>query len=208
MIYLSDDYLTKYIDTFGYVISRSIEENYSLQYIENMISHSRFIEEIEQSNITTIAFSSSEKIYHDVFPLRDNPGYFYDPYNQYGWISNIYIHLFLHYQITFELMFMIFPIQKMLELYKLYHEMDLKQIYSLFEETVQYSYLDNILKYKHISVSELSDKSGISFGTINALRYNKRDISKLESQKLFKISKALNIKMTSLLTSLELDLVK
>lgn len=205
MIYLSDDYLNKYIDVLGYIFARSIDEQYSFSYIEKVIAYSSLADELEKSNITTIAFSSSEKIYYDLFPLHDNSGFFYNPYDQYGWIGNIYIHLFLKYEITFELLFIILPIEKALSLYKLYHEMDYSQIYSLFDELIGHSYLDALLRKRNISSQELSERSGVSFSTINALRYQKRDISKLENRLLFKLAKGLNVKLTSLLTSLELE---
>lgn len=208
MIYLSDDYLNKYIDTFGYIFARSIKEGYSFSYIEKSISYSSMVEELERSNITTIAFSSSEKIYHDLLPLYSNNDFAYSPYDEFGWLGYIYVHLFLHFQITFELLFIILPIEKALSLYKIYHEMDISQTYAFFKESVKYSYLDNIMKAKKISINELSNASGISKSTINFLKYGKRDISKLETQKLFKISKALNVKMATLLNNLELEVSK
>lgn len=206
MIYLSDDYVIKYIDTFGYIFSRSIKEGYTFPYIEKKISQSLIADELEKSNVTTIAFTSFEKIYQDIFPQFDNQDFVYNPYDQYGWIGYIYIHLFLHYQITFELLFIVLPLEEALSLYSLYHEMDYTKVISLFKERVEHSYLDNIMKRKEISTQKLSDSTGIPFSTLNAIRYGVRDISKLESKAFYKISKSLNIKMTSLITNLELEL--
>ena len=83
--------------------------------------------------------------------------------------------------------------------------MDYSQIYSLFDELMGHSYLDAILKNKNISSMELSRRSGVSFPTINALRYKQRDISKLEAKLLFKLAKSLNVKITTLLPSLDLE---
>ena len=206
MIYLSDDYLNKYIDVFGYLFSRSIKEKYSLRYIERIISHSLMVDELESSNISTIAFSSQEKIYHDMFPLYGNEDFVYNPYDLYGWLGFIYVHLFLKYQTTFETLFIVLPLDKAIESYHLYHEMDITQTYELFASLVKYSYLDNIMKYKNISTAELSERSGIPYSTITAIRYNKRDISKLESAKLYKIARCLNVKITSLLNCIELEM--
>ncbi len=204
MIYLSDDYLYKYIDTLGYIFSRSIFERYSLEHIEYVISHSRMVDELENSNVTTIAFSSAKLIYFELFPLHENGGYQNNPYDEYGWISFAYIHLFLKYQITFEMLFTIIPIKDCLSLYKIYHEMDITHLYKAFEKRVKYSYLDNLIKKRKMSSKELSYKSGLSYATIRALRYSRRDINKIELNNALKLSNALNIKLTSLLTSLSL----
>ena len=206
MIYLSDDYLTKYIDVLGYLFSRSISEGHSFPYIEKRISYSEMVEELERSDITTIAFSSMEKIYRNIFPEFDNNNFIYNPYDEFGWASYIYIHLFIKYQITFEVLFMIIPLKKMLSLYKIYHEMDINQMYSFFQESIEFSYFDNIVKYRKISSKQLSLKSGVSFSTIASLRFSKRDISKLEAMKLYNLATVLKIKISSLLPNLELKL--
>ena len=204
MIYLSDDYFDKYVYVFGYLFSRSIFENYTFDSIQKTIAYSKIADELESSNITTIAFSSSESIYRMLFPEHDNEGYSYNPYDQFGWLGYLYVHLFLKFNLTFELLFIILPIEKALNMYRLYHEMDIEQSYKYFESLVHYSYLDNIMDYRKISTEELSRISGLSFNTLKMIRYNKRDISKTESQNLYRLSRVLNVKMTTLITNLEL----
>lgn len=202
MIYLADDYLEKYTEVLCYLIERAVFEEYSFDVIEKAIAYSPMINELERSNVTTIAFSSIEKNYKDIFPYRDNPHFVSNIYGIYGWISETYIKLFLELNITFETLFIIFPIKKMIELYPLYHEMSFSQLLDLVKEIVPYSYLDNIMKNRHYSNNDLANSTGLSVATINALRYNKRDINKAEGNKLIKISRALSVKMESLLTNI------
>ena len=206
MIYLSDDYLTKYCDTLSYIIGRSINDGYSFSSIEKEIADSKMIKEFERSNITTIAFSSAEKLYSDIFPDSVNTGFKLNIYDVYGWAGLSYIHLFIEMQITFETLFIVLPIKEMINLYPLYHEMSFSQLLNHAKELIPYSYLDNIMKKRELSTNELSQKTGIPFSTINQLRYGKRDIGKLESNKLLTLSKFLNVKPESLLNSIQLDL--
>lgn len=207
MIYLGDDYINKYSDTLSYLIGRSIKEGYSYDYIQKKISYSLVISELEKSNVTMIAFSSMEKIYHDIFP--DTPNDFtLDIYDIYGWMGYIYIHLFLHLKVTFEALFYIIPLKEMMNLYHLYHEMDFKHLVEYAKEKMKYSLLDVILKQKKISNQKLALKTNLSLGTINALRYGNRDILKLEAHKLLILSNVLNIKMETLLPEINLILEK
>ena len=206
MIYLSDDYVEKYKETLCYLLERAVIEEYSFDFIEKSIAHSLLINELEKSNITLIAFSSLEKNYRDIFPYKDNKGFVPDVYGIYGWISSCYIDLFLKLGTTFEMLFIIFPIKEMLGLYQVYHEMSFSHLMDLFKEKVPYTYLDNVMKYKNVSSVELANETEISFATINAIRYGKRDINKLESYKLLKISRVLGVKIESLLS--DIDLVK
>ena len=122
MIYLSDDYVEKYINALSYLIGRSHHEGYSFDHIEKSIAYSIPINELEKSNITIFAFSSIEKIYNYIFPTSDND-YVFSMYDIFGWVGYTYMHLFLDLEITFEALFYIIPIQDMLNLYNLYHEM-------------------------------------------------------------------------------------
>ena len=202
MIYLSDDYIEKYIETLCYLLDRSITEGYSFNVIEMSIAYSTMINELEKSNITLIAFSSIEKNYKDIFPYKDNNHFVSNIYGINGWIAECYIRLFLKFQITFETLFIVLPIEEMTKLYPLYHEMSFTHIDDLFKDKVKYSYLDCIMKSRKISNNDLSELSGIPNGTINGLRYGNRDINKLEGQALLKISQVLSVKIESLLSNI------
>ena len=207
MIYLSDDYLNKYSDTLAYLIGRSYQEGYSFDFIEKNIAYSLAVDELEKSNITLFAFSSMEKVYNDIFPMNDN-SYDFDPYDIFGWMGYAYIRLFLSLETTFEALFFLVPIQEMLNLYNLYHEMDINQLINTVKETMKHSLLDIVMKKKKISNKELADKSSISMSTISALRYGNRDINKLEARKLLLLSQALNVKMATLLPNINLSIYK
>ena len=205
MIYLGDDYIVKYCDTLSYLIERSIREQYSFNHIERSIAYSMMVNELEKCDVSIIAFSSSENIYHQIFPLKDNDGFIQDIYSRYSWVGYIYIHLFLDLDITFESLFFIIPIDEMLSLYHLYHEMDYSQTLNYVKDKIEYTILDVIMKKKKISSSRLSSLTNIPISTIKALRYSDRDINKLEASKLLSIAKCLNVKMKSLLPSIHLD---
>ena len=204
MIYLADDYKTKYGDTLTYLLGRAYSENYSFDYIQKTISYSQMISEFEKSNVTIIAFSSMERIYNDIFPKHVN-NYVFNPYDVFGWCGYVYVYLFLKMEITFEALFYLIPLEEMLNLYHLYHEMSVTQIEDYAFEMLKYSMLDIVMKARKISNGDLSRMTGISVSTINALRYGKRNIAKLEGDKLLLIANCLDVKMESLLPSIHLQ---
>ena len=203
MIYLSDDYLTKYSDTLSYFLGRSYDEGYSFDYIEKSVAYSLPICELEKSNVTLLAFSSMERLYVNIFPSCHND-YNFDPYDTFGWIGNTYLHLFLSLEITFEALFMIIPIKEMLNLYHLYHEMNFTQILECTKERMSYSLLDVVMRKRKLSNKDLASLTSLSASTINALRYGNRDIAKLEADKLLLLCRALNVKMETLLPNIRL----
>ena len=89
-------------------------------------------------------------------------------------------------------------------MYPLYHEMDYLQTLEYVKSKIKYSFLDEIMICRKLSSLKLSRLSGVSYSTISALRYGKRNINKLEASSLLKLSNALRVKMESLLTDINL----
>ena len=68
--------------------------------------------------------------------------------------------------------------------------------------------LDIVMKTKKVSNQDLSKLTGISVSTISALRYGKRNIAKLEADKLLLIANCLDVKMETLLPSIHLQFLQ
>lgn len=202
MIYLGYDYVEKYQLVVSYLIKNAIDAKYAIPYIEKRIAYSDVFSEFEKSDVTKIAFSSCETTYSSIFDK--NPFSSVSEYDVYGWIGYAYIQLFLKFNMTFESLFTIIGIEEMLRKYKLYHEMDIRQLEDVISQRLKHSFLDIFMKTKKISTKELSEKTKIPFSTLSALRYGKRDIDKVEFRTVVRIAKALNIKAESL-SCLELE---
>lgn len=204
MIYLSDDYVTTFQDALGYIIGRTISNGYSPRFVERTIAYSSAFSLLERSDITELAFSPKEYIFERMFEINISNEYEYSPYDVYGWLGYTYIRLFFDLKTTFESLFFVLPIDEAINMYPLYHEMDYLQTLEYLKGKVKYSLLDVIMTYRKISSQKLSRLSGVSYSTITALRYGKRDINKLEGSSLLKLSNTLRVKMESLLTDINL----
>ena len=203
MIYLADDYVQKYENVLTYIFGRSITKGYSFSFIERSIAYSATFSEFEKSNVTHIAFSSNEKIYSELFDDENN-NYEESPYDIYGWLGYVYIHLFLKYRITFEMLFIALPIETAIRMYPLYHEMDISQMDDYLSIELFPSSLSCVMKKRDITMQELASKTSIPFSTIRSLKLGYRDIDKLEVFKTVLIANALNVKIESLLKEIPL----
>lgn len=206
MIYTSYDYLSKYSDTLGEIINLAEIDGYSFDFIEKTLIKSSLIKEFEDSNITQIAFTSSIQLYRKLFP--DSKASIKDIhlFSSHYWIGEMYIKFFLRYKVNFQTIFAYLSIQKMHELYSLYHEMDIIQFYSYFELERKKSTFAIFLKEKGMTLKELSQKTNISISTLKALKEGKREFANLKSSYLEKIAHYLDVEMTSLLENITLEL--
>ena len=197
MIYTSYDYLNKYQSALGYIIGRAVTNKYATPHIEKMIAYSIAFSDFEKSNVTTLAFTSKEKIYESIFGTNDKEVEVSDN-GLFGWIGYAYINMFFKHKVTFELLFMVFPIREMIEKYSFLHEMNISQVVNIFKLRVKYTYLDLIMDKKNVSSAALSKGTGISESSINALRYGIRDINKTQFEFVKLMANYLNVKIESL----------
>ena len=206
MIFVAYDYLSKYSDTLSEIINMAEIDGYSFDYIEKVLVKSTLIKEFEQSNITQIAFSSSMKLYRELFPGSSASIKDIKLFSSYYWIGEMYIKIFLKYRINFQTLFIYLPIKKMHELFVLYHEMDVNQFYEYFESLTKRNVFSILLKEKQISLNALSKKTGISVTTLKALKEGQRDIKKLNGTYLERISHYLDVDMQTLLGQITLEI--
>lgn len=206
MIYTSYDYLTKYGDTLGEIINLAEIDGYSFDYVEKTLFKSTMIKEFEASNITQIAFTSSIQLYRKLFPNSEASTKDLHLFSSHYWIGEMYVKIFLKYRVNFQTIFAYLPIQKMHELYGVYHEMDMTQFYQYFESLRQKNTFTLFLKEKCLSLKSLSEKTGISVSTLKSLKEGKRDFKNLKSSYLEKISHYLGVEMQTLLGEITLEI--
>lgn len=199
MITNHDFIVSRYGEVLCDIISLAVYDHYSYSVIERKISYSSFINELERGNDTLINFTDPQKLYEAIFPDGVNKLENVITFHQTNWVSEMYIELFLKYQLTFEALFFYIPLKEMNGLYDIYHEMDFHQLSKYFEEKRQISLLHIISKNRGISLKDLAESSNLSNSMMNSLAANARDITKLSSESLFLIAKKLNIKMETLL---------
>lgn len=104
---------------------------------------------------------------------------------------------------TFEDILTAVPLEKMINMYDIYHEMDLIQFADAMDKAIQDARseenLARIRMNRDMTEEELSDVSGISTQDIRAFESGRLDINKASGITLFRLSKALNCSMEDLL---------
>ena len=206
MIFTSPDYLTKYSDTLSEIIELASIDQYSEDFIEQTLSHSKFLNDFEYSDVTEISFRSTMSLYREMFPNSKAVVQDIRLFSNFYWIGEMYIHLFLKYKLTFETLFAYFPLNKMKELFPLYHEMDVTQFEKYANEVLKESTLSIWLKKRNVLCTKLAKETGISLNTIRAIKSGNRKIEKLQSSYFEKISSYLKVNPRSLLNEITLKI--
>ena len=192
-------FLYEYMNDFERVLSFAYKKHYSLNALERLISYSSFFQKIEKSSrglppiITDTVLAKSMFVELDV-DLNEIP-----VLNQCLWASEAYLRIQESTRLTFEAIFLYFPISRMYDCFDVYHEMDFSQIINAFkEEYEKESILALLIKRYKYSLVYLSEQTGVPYGTLYSLKTRRRDIKSLNVQHLFDIAAFLNVRIETL----------
>ena len=95
------------------------------------------------------------------------------------------------------------PLSRIIDMYCVYHEMDIRQFHDHMEERMKAAYPMTRLKARRmnnsLSQSQLAAESGVALRQIQLFEQKRRDINHAAAITLLKLSKALNCRMEDLM---------
>lgn len=149
------------------IFSYGLLKQYSFEVIEDRISFSDMFRRLENSDSSfltertmheEIALIYSRNIDIDLFDNKNSIFY---------WIGEAYIRLFFKFHKSIFYIFLYFPLEDMIDAYRVYHEMDWNELYSFFLEKIESkTLLTKLIKKRGLSVNKVSSLTGISANTI------------------------------------------
>lgn len=176
-------------DTFArYFVIAIHNKMHPAAFTDYLIS-SKYVMEIEKGNLFEISDISVEEGYHSIVGNNIAKDDSFGIYNDAYWCGHCYFELFLTLHKPFSYLFLKLPLEKMLDLYNVYHEMDISQLIDYFhdkekEETI----LRLLCKRYRCSINKLSKATGISVNTLNKYRSSDKSLYNASFQNIYKIS--------------------
>lgn len=196
---MNNNYLYEYTSLLERVFSAGYRLNYSLSALERMISYSPFFESIESDGNSLPPIINDYQLIKEIFSDHEVDLDNIPTYNQCLWAAEAYLHIQGESHLTFEAIFLYLPIDKMYDLFPLYHEMDFSQIVQHFmhlkeSKTVFALLLD---KYKY-SIKDISVATNIPYATLFSLKQGHRDMKKTSIEVVNKLSNILRVRLETL----------
>lgn len=156
-----------YIDRFARIYVLAIEQRINLDLINEVLARSSLIANIERDNYSELynnSIVSLVRYYFDCVPFEDDSLY---KFNNAYWCGFVYMNIFYQYHKPFSYIFLKLPLKKLIDMYDVYHEMDIIAIYEIFEELSKQKTILQLLLEKHkINNKKLAKLSGVKNSTI------------------------------------------
>ena len=192
-------YHSEYADLLGRVFDVAYKCSFSLEALEKRISNNTFFKSIEGSIEGLAPIISdvelTKQIFYEVsFDLYEIPQHI-----QTLWASEAYIYIQEETRLTFEAIFLIFPIEKMLSCFDVYQEMNFSQLVSYFmiERGLNSVFSCLLSKYKY-SLRDVEEKTGIPYETLRSLKIKRRDIKKASVEVVSALAKLFKVRIDTL----------
>ena len=196
---MNENYVFEYSDLLARILSIGFYKGYTNSYIERSISYSTFFLNVEKDAYMLAPITTDKSLVKSIFPeLKEN---FTEMsiYDQCLWAAEAYMRIQGKTQLTFECIFLYFPIKKMYEYFPIYHEMDFRRIIERFDELYAKQSAFSIIVNKFgYSLEDISKKTGISYDTLYSLKSRRRDIRKINIETASKLSLFLHMRMETI----------
>lgn len=167
----------KFTEYISQIFSLCVEAKIHFEVITDAIAKSAFIKNIESGDYSYINNKTYYEIFIEIFDKEYYINNNYMNYNDAYWCGYAYSKLFYKYRKSFSYIFLKISLEKMMNMYKTYHEMDISQLFEKFEiEMEKDSILRLLLKKHSMSGAELSRRTRLSIGTINNLKKDDRNL--------------------------------
>lgn len=182
-----------YIDRFSRIFVLAIEERINLDLINDVLSKSSLVRNIEKNDYSELYNNSILDIVKHYFGsnlIEDDSLY---KYNDAYWCGMVYMYIFYKYRKPLSYIFLVLPLKKLLDMYDVYHEMDISAIYEVFEEISKQKTILQLLFEKHrINNAEIAKLAGVNISTIVHLKKSDNYLYAGSFNNVHRIALALN----------------
>lgn len=139
--------------------------------ITRKVIDSPYFDFLERNEVDGFLSKNNEDICRELFGCGFNK-----EVNDIGpvyWSGLQYIYILYNYQIPLKVIFLVYPLDKMMSLFDIYHEMNEKELCKRFiKDFENFSILDELRDMKDLSIRQISQLTGIPVGSVRYFEDN------------------------------------
>lgn len=185
-------YLEDIVNRLAAIITYGLNGGYSYRSIEERIISSSFINKLERNEYD--GEPRIESLVESTYGIRLG-GNKADISFKGLFFAESYLKLFLHFNRSFEYIFLYWPLPFFVEKYGVYHEMDFSSLRSDFEvRTKETPLLNKLAKDRQIKLADISKFTGISANTIDKYARDDKYLHAASYEKIYRLASLFDVK--------------
>ena len=183
---MNNNYVLK--ETFARLFVIATTNKMNLSSFSCLLERSDFVSKIEAREYDDYFNKSLINIFYDITGITINNDNSYGVYDDAYWCGYSYFEIFLRTKKPFSYIFLKLPLVKMMDIYPIYHEMDISSLLEYFAKQEQEkTILRALCEQKRTSLPKLSTATGISLATLSKYNADDRALYKASFQNVIKI---------------------
>ena len=176
-------------ETFARLFVIAVNNKMNLLSFSYQLERSEFIRKIEDGKYDDYFNKSLISIFNDITGITINDDNSYGIYNDAYWCGYSYFEIFLRTKKPFPYIFLKLPLVKMMDIYPIYHEMDISSLLDLFAKQEHEKTILRILcEQARTSLPKLSASTGISLATLSKYNADDKALYNASFQNIFLIA--------------------
>lgn len=181
------------IEKVRYIFARlfvtAIQNETNLMAFTRSLANSDFIKKIEADKYDDYFNKSIIEIFESIVTCYIREDDSFGVYNDAYWSGVSYFDLYLKTHKPFSYIFLKLPLERLLDIYPVYHEMDFSSLYEFFQQLEQDKTILHILcEQYHASLSKISKATTISVNTLKKYNTSDEALYKASFQNIVKIA--------------------
>ncbi len=150
------------------------ENKMNLEAFTNHLAKSNFASSIENNSFSDSFNLPLEKVFYEITGNNIDKDTSFGVFNDAYWCGYSYFEIQQRTRKSFALIFLKLPFAKLIDLYPIYHEMDITSLLDFFNKlNADKTILRLLCQKNNCSLKELSNKTGINKATL--AKYNAND---------------------------------
>ena len=192
MITINDTY--KISELISSIIFYGLVRGYSYSSIEERMMRSEVIRDLENGDSSFLYKTNIEEIVQKMYALPEEVLFLGESNSLSMWLGDIYTKLFFKKNKSFSYLFLYYPLNKAIDDYDIYHEMDINQLIKHFSEIEkENTIISLLLKKRGLKVRELSALADVNINTIVSYTRDNENVYNAKYQTIYEMSNILNI---------------
>lgn len=192
MISVND--VNKFSNLLSNIFFYGFSHAFSFVSIEEKILNARCIQDIENGDSSFLIKETNDDLVSEIYDCFIEEKELLKTNTISLWLGELYTKLFFTFNKSFSFLFLYLPINKGIDMFPLYHEMDMSQSVDYFKNLISKNSIVSLLLKKHdMTANQLSVLTQINHNTILSYTRNNDFIYNAKFESLFKISQIFNV---------------
>ena len=180
-------------ELFARLFVIAVQNKANLFSFTYLLSKSAFVAKIENGQYDDYFNKPLEQIFYDVTGYQVGVDNSYGVFNDAYWCGHSYYEIHTRTKKPFAYIFMKLPLNKLMDAYPVYHEMDISSLLDYFaEEEKKKTILRLLCEQNKTSLAKLGTSTGIGLATLSKYNASDEALYKGSFQNVIRIANAFN----------------